>query len=79
MTFSTGQLANEYLVHLYAFQPSLSIFFTLLSGTATTTSTVYAFLNILIHHPEVQDKLYKEIHEQIGNRDPTIADKYNLP
>lgn len=39
----------------------------LFGGTITTTSTIRWALYTIIKHPELQEKVYKEIEEQIGN------------
>ena len=51
----------------------------ILAGSATTTNTLYAFFNILIHHPEVQRKLQKEVDDVIGIRQVTLADREHMP
>jgi len=51
-----------------------------MAGTETTATTLrWAFL-LLAHHPEMQEKMYKEIREQIGTSVlPNYADKTKLP
>ena len=49
------------------------------AGTITTTNTLYSFLNILIHHPEVQHKLQHESDDVIGERHVTLADRAKMP
>uniref|UniRef100_A0A914X2M1 Unspecific monooxygenase n=1 Tax=Plectus sambesii TaxID=2011161 RepID=A0A914X2M1_9BILA len=51
-----------------------------LAGMETTVTTLkWAFL-YLLHHPEVQDRIHKELDEVIGeDREITMADKPKLP
>ncbi|KAK0061232.1 cytochrome P450 2U1-like isoform X1 [Biomphalaria pfeifferi] len=50
-----------------------------IAGTETTSTTIMWCLLYILHYPEVQQKIYKEIAEQIGtDRPPNIADKSNL-
>ncbi|XP_059161772.1 cytochrome P450 2G1-like [Physella acuta] len=49
------------------------------AGTETTNTTImWCFLYVL-HHPEVQEKIYNELQENVGTgRSPCISDKPNL-
>ena len=49
------------------------------AGFTTTSKTLEMMLAILVNHPEVQDKAYKEIVEVIGNRKPRIEDRISMP
>ncbi|KAI8795725.1 cytochrome P450 2U1 isoform X1 [Biomphalaria glabrata] len=50
-----------------------------IAGTETTSTTIMWCLLYMLHYPEVQKKIYKEIVEQIGTeRPPNITDKSNL-
>ena len=51
-----------------------------LAGMETTVTTLkWAFL-YLLHHPEVQNRIHKELDEVIGeDREITMADKPKLP
>lgn len=50
-----------------------------IAGTETTSTTILWCLIYILHHPEVQEKVYKEIETQVGTeRVPTMADKSKL-
>ena len=50
------------------------------TGIVTTTATMYTLLDKLLHHSEVQDKLYEEMETNIGShRTVTLNDKDQLP
>lgn len=51
----------------------------ILGGTSTTTNFLYCFLNIMIHYPEVQERLYHEIEDVIGSRTVSLSDRNNMP
>ena len=49
------------------------------AGTDTTTNTIMWFILYMLHYPEVQEKIFKEINEAIGvDKQPTIEDRKNL-
>ena len=51
-----------------------------LLGTVTTSSTLYAFLNILLHYPDVQRKLQAEVDvvtEDVSTM--TFLTRYEMP
>ena len=49
-------------------------------GTATTLSSAYALLNILLHYPHVITKLQEEVDRVThSSRRPTLADKDDMP
>ena len=51
-----------------------------LGGVSTTTCSLYAFINILLHYHDVTQKIYKEIVTVVGTkRKITVADRENLP
>ena len=46
------------------------------AGTDTTSSVLYwAFLYLVIH-PDIQDKLYAEIREQLGNASQSVPSNF---
>ena len=46
------------------------------AGTDTTSSVLYwAFLYLVIH-PDVQDKLYAEIREHLGNASQSVPSNF---
>ena len=51
----------------------------ILGGSATTTNTMHAFLNIMIHHPQIQRRLQKEVDDVIGQRQVTLDDRPDMP
>ncbi|MCI4390646.1 hypothetical protein PGIGA_G00125010 [Pangasianodon gigas] len=51
-----------------------------LAGTETTSTTLRYALMLLIKHPEIQDRMQKEIDNVIGReRSPSLEDKKSLP
>ncbi|KAK3711814.1 hypothetical protein RRG08_037018 [Elysia crispata] len=58
---------------------SASILQLFLGGTETTSTTIYWTVLYLLHHPEVQQKAFKEIEAHVGlDRLPTLAHKPQL-
>ncbi len=51
----------------------------LIAGISTTAATIYSTLAILVNHPDIQDRAYRQIIDTIGNRAPTMADRQNMP
>lgn len=50
------------------------------AGVDTTSSTLQSFVLALVLHPEVQEKLHREIDEVVGReRSPTWDDEESLP
>ncbi|XP_048253650.1 cytochrome P450 2U1-like [Haliotis rufescens] len=51
-----------------------------LAGTETTATTIRWTLAYFLHNPDVQEKCFREIQENIGqSRRPSMKDKTNLP
>lgn len=51
-----------------------------LAGTETTATTMTWAILYLSQHPEIQEKMHKEILEHVGtDRPPVLADRPNLP
>ncbi|KAK0042304.1 cytochrome P450 18a1 [Biomphalaria pfeifferi] len=49
------------------------------AGTETTSTTIDWFVLYMLHHPDVQKKVFDEINEHVGTeREPNIRDKQNL-
>ncbi len=51
----------------------------LLAGISTTAASIYSLLAILVNHPCIQEKCFRQIADTIGNRPPTMSDYQNLP
>ncbi|GFN77615.1 cytochrome p450 2j5 [Plakobranchus ocellatus] len=50
------------------------------AGTDTVSTAIYWCVLLCLHHPEIQDKVCKEISERVGqNRPVTIHDRPSLP
>ena len=45
----------------------------------TTTTTLYLFLNILLHHPAVQEKIAEEAERVLGDQMVSVHDKSRMP
>ncbi|XP_066534686.1 cytochrome P450 2M1-like [Hoplias malabaricus] len=65
----------------FNFNNLLSTLWNLLSaGTETTSSTIRHSLLLMMKHPDVQERVQKEIDEVVGSdRCPSIADRQNMP
>ncbi|ELU15041.1 hypothetical protein CAPTEDRAFT_151692 [Capitella teleta] len=50
-----------------------------MAGIVTTSSSLYALLNIMLHYPHIQDKVRDEIQEVIGDRPVHMSDQNNMP
>ncbi|CAD5124689.1 DgyrCDS12954 [Dimorphilus gyrociliatus] len=51
---------------------------TLIAGYATTATAVTCFIQLMLRYPEIQEKIYHEIIDNVGNdRRPNINDKNN--
>jgi cytochrome P450 len=49
-------------------------------GSVTTTSTsAYALLNLLVHHPHVYKRLQQEVDSVVGDRLPSVFDRDSMP
>ncbi|ELT99847.1 hypothetical protein CAPTEDRAFT_133846 [Capitella teleta] len=49
------------------------------AGVLTTTTTLYQLILVVLHYPETQKKMTKEINEVIGSRMPTLDDRNRMP
>ena len=49
------------------------------AGTETTATTIRWAVLFLIHNPKIQEKVYKELENVIGDRPSTMSDKSSLP
>ncbi|KAM4019966.1 cytochrome P450 2F2-like isoform 2-T2 [Anomaloglossus baeobatrachus] len=55
---------------------SLILFF---AGTGVSSTTLRFTFLLLMKHPNVAEKVYKEIEDVIGQRPPSFEDRYNMP
>jgi len=58
----------------------------ILAGTASTSNLVYAFLNIMLHYPDVYEMIKTEINDKLNERSAedsshpiTLADRGSMP
>ncbi len=51
----------------------------IIGGLPTTSTALTMMLAVLVHHPEIQDAIYKEIYDVIGRREPRMEDKLSMP
>ena len=52
----------------------------LVGGVFTTSTTLSCLINVLCHHPDIQEKMRKEVMNVIGSsRYPSLKDRDNLP
>lgn len=52
----------------------------IIAGVLTTSSSIYALVNILLHHPHVTRRIQHEVDRVTkGERPPTIGDKEAMP
>ena len=50
-----------------------------IAGTETTSTTILWTLLLFLHHPQVQEKCWKEVNEVIGsNREPVMGDRTKM-
>lgn len=49
-----------------------------MAGIVTTSGTLYALLNILLHYPDEQEKIYQEIKRTIGERQVQLDDQNSM-
>lgn len=51
-----------------------------MQGTDTTATALTCLLLVLIHEPDIQEKMWSEIHQHVGvNRLVTLADRVHMP
>lgn len=51
----------------------------MVSGIITTFRAIHCFIAILTAHPEVQTTLQAEVDQVVGDREPRLSDKQNMP
>ncbi|XP_045191616.1 steroid 17-alpha-hydroxylase/17,20 lyase-like [Mercenaria mercenaria] len=52
----------------------------ILAGTDTTTTALTCLLLVLLHRPEIQNRLHMEIDHVVGSsRDPSLSDRPSMP
>ncbi|CAH1781936.1 unnamed protein product [Owenia fusiformis] len=50
------------------------------AGITTTHKSIYAFVHMMVTHPELQKRIQAQIDDVIGSeRNPTTADKHKIP
>ena len=49
-------------------------------GTLTTSSTIYGFLNVILHKSDVQERIASEVHSKVGIEGRiSLADRQDMP
>lgn len=66
-------MASPYRISFFYFQTSFA------AGTETTRRTLSWFFLLMITHPDIQEKLARQIHDVIGDRTPSLTDRPSLP
>ena len=61
---------------LDAQRTSLNLLF---AGVTTTSNSFYAAINILAHHPDIQDTILDEVHTVCPDGLPTLPNRPNMP
>ena len=51
----------------------------IIAGNSTTSRTFYAFLNILLHYPDVMGKIQKEIDDVLGEQPVGLQHQLDMP
>ncbi|KAH3773959.1 cytochrome P450 2U1-like [Dreissena polymorpha] len=52
----------------------------ILAGTDTTTTAITCLLLVLLHKPEIQDRMYQELDHVVGrSRAPSLSDRSSMP
>jgi cytochrome P450 len=48
-------------------------------SVATTSTTAYALLNLLVHYPQVYKRVQQEVDSVLGDRLPSVFDRDSMP
>ena len=76
VNINTNKSHREAFTELDAQRTSMNLLF---AGVTTTSNSFYAAINILAHHPDIQDTILDEIHTVCHDGLPTLPDRSKMP
>jgi len=51
----------------------------IIAGSITTSTSIYGFINLIIHKRNIQKRLQQEVNEVIGQRQVSLKDRESMP